>query len=253
MINNEVLAIICPAFVACLIIILTHAPLGIEVIKRGIIFIDLAVAQIAGLGIIFTNIILHKPNIFITQIIALSFAIIAGFIFRKIEISIPKQLEAIIGTAFIFSSSLAILLLANNPHGSKEMLDILSGEILFITWKKIFYHAPIYLFILSLWLLKPAVRKGLSFYLLFALAITSSVQLVGVYVVFASLILPALASLNYKNSYISAWIIGTISIIVGILLSICLDKPAGPILVLSFVLVTILCFLLKKIIPLNRI
>ena len=97
------------------------------------------------------------------------------------------------------------------------------------------------------------MRKGLSFYLLFALAITSSVQLVGVYVVFASLILPALASLNYKNSYISAWIIGTISIIVGILLSICLDKPAGPILVLSFVLVTILCFLLKKIIPLNRI
>ena len=253
MISNDILAIICPAFIACLIIIFTHAPLGIEVIKRGIIFIDLAVAQIAGLGIIFTNIIIHKPSIFITQIIALCFAIIAGLFFRKIEIIIPKQLEAIIGTAFIFSSSLAILLLANNPHGSKEMMDILSGEILFITWKKIFYHAPIYLFILTIWLLKPIVRKGLSFYLLFALAITSSVQLVGVYVVFASLILPALASLNFQNSYISAWVVGTVSVLLGILISVGIDKPAGPILVLCFVLVTLLCFLIKKFHSLKKI
>jgi len=252
MINNDILAIICPAFIACLIIILTHAPLGIEVIKRGIIFIDLAVAQIAGLGIIITNIIIHKPSIFITQIIALSFAIIAGLFFRKIEVTLPKQLEAIIGTTFIFSSSLAILLLANNPHGSKEILDILSGEILFITWKKILYHTPIYLFILSLWLLKPAVRKGLSFYLLFALAITSSVQLIGVYLVFASLILPALASLNFKYSYVSAWVIGIISIVIGILISVITDKPTGPTLVLSFVLVTILCFLIKKFTSLKK-
>ncbi len=248
MINNEILAIISPAFVAGLIIVFIHAPLGIEVIKRGIIFIDLAVAQIAGLGIILANIIIHNPNIFITQIIALSFAIFAGLFFRKIEMIIPKNLEAIIGTTFIFSSSLAILLLANNPHGSKEMLNILSGEILFITWEKILYHAPIYLFILALWLFKPSVRKGSTFYILFALAITSSVQLVGVYVVFASLILPALASLNFKSSYVSAWIIGALSIIIGILLSLILDKPTGPILVLSFILIAICSFLFKKII-----
>ena len=78
------------------------------------------------------------------------------------------------------------------------------------------------------------------------MAITSSVQLVGVYVVFASLILPALTALKSANPYKVAWISGLISVVLGILLSIIFDLPAGPILVVSYVIVTILIALIKK-------
>ena len=85
MINNDLLTLIYPAIFACLLIIFTHAPLGLEVIKRGIIFIDLAVAQIAGLGIITANIIFPNPSNIIIQAIALSFAMMSGLFFRKME------------------------------------------------------------------------------------------------------------------------------------------------------------------------
>ena len=86
----------------------------------------------------------------------------------------------------------------------------------------------------------------IGFYILFSLAITSSVQLVGVYVVFASLILPALTALKALNPYKVAWTSGLISVVLGILLSIIFDLPAGPILVVSYVIVTILIVLIKK-------
>ncbi|MDG2001562.1 MAG: metal ABC transporter permease, partial [Alphaproteobacteria bacterium] len=88
--------------------------------------------------------------------------------------------------------------------------------------------------------------NGISFYILFSLAITSSVQLVGVYIVFASLILPALTALNTKNPYRTAWLSGLISVILGILFSVIFDLPAGPILVVTYVIVTIFIVLIRK-------
>ena len=93
MISSDMISIIGPAFFAGLLITLIHAPLGIEVLKRGIIFIDLAVAQIAGLGFVATNIYLYESSTWISQIIALSCAILAGLFFRIIEKKIPKQQE----------------------------------------------------------------------------------------------------------------------------------------------------------------
>ena len=118
--------------------------------------------------------------------------------------------------------------------------------MLFITWQDLLLHIPIYILILVLWFL-PINLNGIGFYILFSLAITSSVQLVGVYVVFASLILPALAALKATNPYKVAWLSGLISVLLGILLSIIFDLPAGPILVVSYVIVTILIVLIKKI------
>jgi zinc/manganese transport system permease protein len=104
---------------------------------------------------------------------------------------------------------------------------------------------PIYLLILVLWFL-PINLNGIGFYILFSLAITSSVQLVGVYVVFASLILPALTALNTNNPYKFAWLSGLISVLLGIFFSIIFDLPAGPILVVTYVIVTILIVLIRK-------
>ena len=118
--------------------------------------------------------------------------------------------------------------------------------MLFITWPDVFLHLPIYILILILWFL-PINLNGIGFYILFSLAITSSVQLVGVYVVFASLILPALTALINTRPYKIAWISGLISVLLGILCSVIFDLPAGPILVVSYVFVTILIVLINKI------
>ncbi len=247
MISSEMISIVGPALVAGLMIALTHAPLGIEVLKRGIIFIDLAVAQIAGLGLVAAGTLLHEPSSWLMQGTALTCAILAGLFFRKVEKAIPEQQEAIIGVGFVLAASLAILLLADHPHGGEEIRHLLSGQVLFVTWKDVLTHVPIYAFILAAWFLKPALRSGIGFYLLFALAITSSVQLVGVYVVFASLILPALAATRSARKHLTAWACGTISVMGGILAATLLDLPAGPVLVVSYVVVITLLIGIRSI------
>ena len=156
MISSEMISIIGPALVAGLMIALIHAPLGIEVLKRGIIFIDLAVAQIAGLGLVAASVLLHEPSIWLMQLIALTVAIMAGLFFRKIEKIMPQQQEAVIGVSFVLAASLAILLLADHPHGGEEIKHLLSGQMLFVTWETLLLHAPIYALILILWFIKPS-------------------------------------------------------------------------------------------------
>ncbi len=235
MISSEMISIIGPALVAGLIIATIHAPLGIEVLKRGIIFIDLAVAQIAGLGLVAAKVLIHEPSLWLMQVVALISAIIAGLFFCQVEKHMPQQQEAIIGVSFVLAASIALLLLANHPHGGEEIQNLLSGQMLFITWDDVATYAPIYAFILAIWFWKPSLRCGTGFYLLFALAVTLSVQLVGVYMVFASLILPALAVLKTSHPHKVAWLCGVISVIVGIIGATFLDIPAGPTIVVSYV------------------
>ena len=239
MISSEMINIVGPALVAGIMIALTHAPLGIEVLKRGIIFIDLAVAQIVGLGLVAVSLLSHGPSPWLMQGVALAAAILAGLFFRKVETVMPQQQEAIIGVSFVLAASLAILLLAGHPHGGEEIQYLLSGQMLFITWEDIASHAPIYVLILAVWFMKPSLRNGIGFYLLFALAITSSVQLVGVYVVFTSLVLPALTVVKSRHPNKIAWLCGTISVVAGVIIAMLSDAPAGPVIVVSHVLVAI--------------
>ncbi len=248
--NSDIIEIIGPAFIAGLMIALTHALLGIEVIKRGIIFIDLAIAQIAGLGLIVSSYFFHDPHALNLQLIALSFAFMGGIFFYFIEKITPEQQEAIIASSFVLSASIILLLLSNYPHGGERIQDLLSGQLLFITWHDVLMHAPIYGLILALWLCFPWLRKGIGFYLIFAFAITSSVQLVGVYVVFASLILPALAAIDYNYSYPIAWLCGIMSVCLGILISIIYNLPSGPVTVVCYTGVTLFLKILHRV--LNR-
>jgi zinc/manganese transport system permease protein len=240
MVSNELIQIVGPAFVAGLIIALTHAPLGLEVLKRGIIFIDLAIAQFAGLGVVTANIIWENPSWYIVQISALSFALLAALLFRVVEKKLPKEQEAIIGTSFVLAASIALLVLADRPHGGEEIQHLLSGQILFVTWHEVMLHAPIYAGILALWFFKPnKARKSGLFYLLFAIAITSSVQLVGVYVVFASLIIPALAAAKSQRKQLVAWFCGIVAVSLGIFAAVAIDAPAGPVIVLAYAVVAL--------------
>ena len=234
MVSAEMLEIVGPALAAGLIIALTHAPLGLEVLKRGIIFIDLAIAQIAGLGLVAASLYVQEPAWWVVQSIALGCALAAAFFFRWIEHECPEQQEAVIGTSFVLAASMALLLLADQPHGGEEIQHLLSGQILFVTWKEVLVHSPIYALILALWFIRPSFRAGTGFYLLFALAITSSVQLAGVYVVFTSLILPALAVMKIERKLLAAWAVGMVSVLTGVVCAVLWDLPTGPVVVAAY-------------------
>lgn len=241
MISNELMEIMGPALIAGLMVALIHAPLGIEVLRRGIIFIDLAIAQIAGLGLVMAQTLLQEPSWWAVQGSALLFALLAGWFFHLIAHKAPAQQEAIIGCSFVLAASLSLLLLADHPQGGEEIQHLLSGQILFVTWGDILSHAPVYVCILLLWFGLPKIRSGIWFYALFAVAITSSVQLVGVYMVFASLILPALAALHTYRPHVIAWCCGILSVTAGIVVSAYTDLAAGPLLVVAYTLTALAC------------
>ena len=235
--SSEMVEIIGPALAAGLMISLTHGPLGIEVLRRGIIFIDLAVAQISGLFLIIGSLVFHEPPWWTLQSIALSGAMFSALAFRLFEKRSnhsPSRQEAIIGSSFVLAASLSLLLLADQTHGSETIQHLLSGQILLVTWQDVLSHLPVYIFVVALWFAKADLRKGVAFYLLFSLAITSSVQLVGVYVVFASLILSALAAVGAKRKHLTAWACGIFSVMVGMLTATVFDLIAGPMIVVSY-------------------
>ncbi len=241
MISNELIAVAGPVLAACVMIALTHAPLGIEVLKRNIIFIDLAIAQIAGLGVLAASTLLHEPLWWQVQLAALIPALAAAFIFGVIEKRAAQLQEALIGCSFVLAASLCMLLLADHPHGGEEVQHLFSGQLLFVSWVDVAMHAPVYIAILALLFLRPErTRSNPLFYVVFAFAVTSSVQLAGVYVVFASLILPALAAYKCKHPNIVAWGCGLTAVTIGIAAAMLLDVPAGPVMVASYIAVAVM-------------
>ncbi len=241
MITLEILEIVLPAFATGLLCTALHAPLGIEVLKRGIVFIDLATAQVAGVAIVALNIWVTHPSWAGTQMAAFGAAGVFAFLFRWMERRMTDEQEAAIGSCFIVAASLTLLLLADSPFGGEKLEHVLSGQILFTSWPDLAAFLPVYLLVGGLWLGFPTLRVGQGFFLLFALAITASVQLLGVYVVFASLILPAMSGRRADGSYslVRTFLSGSAAVIVGIVGSAAADLPAGPFLVLCFAVTAI--------------
>lgn len=212
-----------------------HAPLGIEVLKRGIVFIDLATAQVVGLAIILLGLWLEEPDSIVHQGVIFGAGIVVALFFRWVERKSPDEQEAVIGSSFIVAASAGVLVLANDPHGGAALNEVLSGQILFISWGDIATFLPVYGLFVITWFIVPRLRGGTSFFILFAVVITSSVQLVGVYVVFASLILPALAARRGKGYVLwRAYASGAVAVVAAILISAAADLPAGPFLALCF-------------------
>lgn len=231
--SPEMLGIIAPAFAAGLVVASTHVPLGQEVLKRGIIFIDLAIAQIAALGVVISHAVLQVENGMVPLLVALIFALAGGGFFAWLERVVPHYQEAFIGSAFVISASVIILLLADNPHGGEEMQGLLAGQILWVSWHQVLVTTVVYIVILSSWFLLQD-RRRLLFYGAFPIAVTLSVQLVGIYLVFASLIIPALGALRFKKQLIAGYSIAFLSITAGLILSLITDLPAGPVLVCCY-------------------
>ncbi|WP_428086645.1 metal ABC transporter permease [Candidatus Thioglobus sp.] len=236
------LFILGPAFIAGLLILATHVPLGQEVLKRGIIFIDLAIAQVAGLGVIAAYRFGWDAHGWEVQLAAVSSALIAAAVLGQLEKRYQQFQEALIGVTFILAATASILLLADNPHGGESLKDLLVGQILWITWDQLLPTVLMTGFILLIWHNFRQKLNHAGFYLLFALAVTSSVQLVGVYLVFASLIIPALGGAGHKKALLLGYIIGGLGYGFGLILSSLLDLPSGAVIVWS---IAIIAFLFK--------
>ena len=232
MITGLELTILGPAFIAGLLVLATHVPLGKEVLKRGIIFIDLAIAQIAAFGVILAAGLGFETHGWEVQIIAIGSAILGAIILSFLEKHYEKRLEALIGVSFILAATGSIILLANNPHGGEQLKDLLVGQILWITWEQLIPLIVMTLFVLVMWFAFK-LNKRIGFYFLFAIAVTSSVQLVGVYLVFASLIIPALGSIRYSGiqSLFIGFVIGATGYGLGLIISSLLDLPSGAVIV----------------------
>ncbi len=235
------LAIILPAFVAGLLVLATHVPLGRRVLERGIIFIDIAIAQFASLGVVLAH-ILHLESAWIIQAGAFAAALGGAALLNLSERLWPEVQEAIIGSSFVVTASLALLLLANDPHGGEQLHQLLVGQILWTTWGDLLPLAGVTTLVLAAWFGFGLQRSRPGFYLLFALAVTLSVQVVGVYLVFASLILPALAVRRSgpRHGLLLGYGVGAFGYGLGLLLSLWFDLPSGAIIVCTLAVGTIL-------------
>jgi zinc/manganese transport system permease protein len=232
------MSILAPAFLAGVIVLLTHIPLGREVIKRGIIFIDLAIAQIAGLGVIIAFQFGWEMHGLEAQIAAVTSALLGAWLLHAIEKKAGEHLEALIGVSFVLAATASLLMLANNPHGSEHIKELLVGQILWVDWSQILVAAVISLIVVFVWFNYKNKIGNIGFYILFAVSITSSVQLIGVYLVFTSLIVPALAAAKYqtKPALMLAGIIGITGYLSGLIVSALFDLPSGAVIVWCLVI-----------------
>ena len=231
------LGIILPALVAGLLVSLVLVPLGMQVLSRGIVFIDLAVAQIAGLGVIVADTLGLEPQGLAVQVAALGAAIVGALFLTWTERRWPEVQEAIIGVSFVLAASVALLLLAGNPHGGEQLKDLLVGQILWVDPRRLMLEAPLYALLAALWLAYGQRLRRAGFYLLFACAVTLSVQQVGLYLVFATLIIPALAT-HYvrRHRRLRAYVVAIAGYTGGLLASAWYDLPSGAMIVCTLAL-----------------
>lgn len=226
-------SILGPACLAGLIVLSTHVPLGMQVLRRGIIFIDLAIAQVAALGVILAQYFGIGDRGLAVQCAAAIAALAGALLLAWTDRRWPRQQEPLIGTLFVLAATGGLLLLANNPQGSEHLKDLLVGQILWVTPAQLWPAGLISALLLGFLKWRWERFGGLFFYAAFAVAITVSVQLVGVYLVFASLIVPALATvkLDGRRRLFAAYGIGALGYAAGLVLSALFDLPSGALIV----------------------
>lgn len=244
------IAILGPACLAGLIVLATHVPLGTQVLRRGIIFIDLAIAQVAALGVILAQFAGVGESGWAVQAAATVAALAGALLLAWTDKRWPRQQEPLIGTLFVLAATGSLLLLANNPQGGEHLKDLLVGQILWVSYAQLIPAGLLSAVLLALMAWRHERLQGIWFYALFAFAITVSVQLVGVYLVFASLIVPALATQGRpgRQRLAVAYGVGAAGYVTGLVLSALLDLPSGALIVWTLAA----CGLLLQLLPGQR-
>jgi zinc/manganese transport system permease protein len=251
-------------FVASLILTGIHAYLGVHVVERGVIFVDLSLAQIAALGATVALLLPASggdPHGTVVYWTSLAFAFVGAFLFSAIRsrrARIPQ--EAIIGICYVVASAAAILAMSKATSGSEHLKDMLVGNILAVSWEEVrntallysaigvFHYIFRHKFLAISMDAKAAEAQGISvrlwdflFYASFGFVVTSSVSIAGVLLVFCYLIVPSVAAMLYADAIgrrlAIGWAMGTIVSALGVYLSLILDLPTGATIVCTFGLV----------------
>ncbi|HEU4601861.1 MAG TPA: metal ABC transporter permease [Steroidobacteraceae bacterium] len=235
------LSILWPALIAGLLVVLSHVPLGQQVLTRGIVFIDLAIAQVAGLGVIAAHAVGLGESGWWTQIAAVVAALLGALLLTWTEKKRPEVQEALIGVLFVLASTAQILLLANDPHGGEDLKDLLAGQILWVSSEQLIHAGILTALFLLIWFKWREQVGRIGFYVLFAVMVTVSVQLVGVYLVFTSLIIPAIATYRHRmdRQLMYGYALTLVSYVVGLVLSAYFDLPSSPMIVWAMAVVGI--------------
>lgn len=247
---NTQWSILLPALLAGIVVLSSHVPLGQIVLQRGIIFLDLAIAQLAALGLILASFFELDPHdsFWQQQLFAITAAVIGASALYRLQRLAASTQEAVIGILFVCSASLSILLLSKDLHGGEHLKELLVGQILWVQYQNLIWVAVVYALIIFI-LLKFKNILAFWFYPLFAVAVTLSTQLVGVYLVFASLIIPALVYQHHSYPRLSAFCFGVIAYAVGLVLAAINDLPAGASIVCSLSAMAAMIFLWRAIKP----
>jgi zinc/manganese transport system permease protein len=242
------IGILFPAFLAGMLVLSTHVPLGQQVLGRGIVFIDLAIAQVAGLGVTAADAFGFESAGWSVQAAAGTAALLGAFLLTWSEKKWPEVQEALIGVLFVLSASVELLILANNPHGGEHLKDLLVGQILWVTPLSLWPTALLYAVVLTLWFRFRTQLGQIGFYVLFAMVVTQSVQLVGIYLVFTSLIVPALASRLYPEHMRLAvgYAVGITGYLLGLVASSLFDLPTGAVIVVALAIVFAVAIIVSR-------
>jgi len=235
------LSILWPALVAGFMVVLSHVALGQQVLKRGIVFIDLAIAQVAALGVIAAHTFGHELSGWATQIAAVTAALAGSLLLTWTERRRPEVQEALIGILFVLASTAQILLLANNPHGGEYLKDLLAGQILWVGTDQLIRAGVLTAVFLAVWFRWRDRLGRFGFYVIFAVMVTMSVQLVGVYLVFTTLIVPAVATYRHApgGQLALGLALGVASYVVGLGVSVLTDLPSSAVIVWCMALLAI--------------
>ena len=244
--------ILLPAFTLCALMIVTHTYLGLHVLARGIIFVDLALAQIAALGVSVAFLMGWDAHGLYAQATALGFTLLAAVVLAKLR-DIPDKTtrEVIIGCLYVVATAVAIVILSRSSQGMEELKSMFSGNILWVRWEEVVFLALIYAVLTLLHAVyfhrfkalsfseaterRSSFRWELLFFVSFAVVITLAVNLAGVLMVFAFLIIPAFTASLLVGSFGARLALGgalaMLGSVAGLWLSFAADLPAGPVIV----------------------
>jgi len=265
-----------PALVACFILTGIHAYLGIHVVERKVIFVDLSLAQVAALGAVIASLFKMDIHGNGAYLMALSFTFIGAAVFsltRTRDDKIPQ--EAIICIVYAVSTSLAILVLSKSAEAAEHLQEMLVGNILFVSWAdnlKIlilygiigFFHIVFRKqFVMVSFALNDAVERRMKvkiwdflFYITFGFVVTSSVRIAGVLLVFSFLVVPSVCGVMFAGSIwkrlLVGWTVGLLTSCLGIFASLKYDFPTGASIVCAFGLMLVFLVPVKILVSKNR-
>jgi zinc/manganese transport system permease protein len=279
-VDPDFLQFLAAPFAASLILTGIHAYLGVHVVERGVIFVDLSLAQIAAFGATVALLLPfagHDPHGPWVYWISLAFTFVGAAVFATIRsrrARIPQ--EAIIGISYAVASAASILAMSSSTSESEHLKDMLVGNILAVSWEEVLKTAALYaavgafhyVFRRRFLAISMSHRDGADppgenvrlwdflFYASFGFVVTSSVAIAGVLLVFCYLIVPSVAAMLYSEHIgrrlAIGWTMGTVVSALGIFLSVHLDLPTGATMVCTFGLVLIVMALVRPLLIRRR-